>query len=62
MKFFNDPPLTDIIRAILALGLAGSLPFVVYYGAPDTGVAVTYQDAVAAVIAFYFGATTSQQP
>jgi hypothetical protein len=44
------------------LGLTFTLPFVVYIGAPDTGIAVTYQDAVAAIVALYFGASTPSQP
>jgi hypothetical protein len=63
MRFFDDPPFTDMVRAILAVGLTISLPVILFGASPDAEVARTYQDAVAAVVAFYFGtATAEQQP
>jgi hypothetical protein len=41
---------------MLALGLTLSLPFVIYFGDASGDVAQTNQDAVAAVVASYFGA------
>jgi hypothetical protein len=48
---------TNLTRSILALMLTLSLPFVIYFGDASAAVAQTYQDALAAVVAFYFGAT-----
>ena len=61
-RVLEEPPLTDIVRAFLALALTISLPFVVYLGAGSPEVARTYQDAVAVVIAFYFGTSGSSGP
>jgi hypothetical protein len=55
----EEPSLSRLVRALLALGLAISLPFVAYFA--ETGaVTQTYQDALAAVVAFYFGASSSR--
>jgi hypothetical protein len=42
------------------LGLTAALPVLLYvHVAPDTALVQTYQDALAAVVAFYFGASTT---
>jgi hypothetical protein len=51
----EEPKLTHGIRAILALALTISLPFVLYFGGGAEDLHQAYQDAVAAVVAFYFG-------
>lgn len=57
---FRDPPLSDIVRALLAIGLAVMLPVVLYFGPPATTDEISeplqaYLDVLAAVVAFYFG-------
>ena len=46
----------DIVRSILALGLAVSLPFVVWRAGVDNQFTKTYLDAITAVVAYYFAA------
>ena len=49
-----------LIRAGLAIVLALSLPFVLWLGPADTDsnhLLQAYQDVLAAVVAFYFGAS-----
>jgi hypothetical protein len=55
----EEPTFTEIVRGGLALALALSLPFVVYYADPGGNTLETYRDALAAVIAFYFGASST---
>ena len=50
-----------LIRALLAIILVLSLPFVLYLS--DSGATVrVYQDALTAVVAFYFGASAEPGP
>jgi hypothetical protein len=50
---------SHLVRAGLALILTAILPFVLYFGPAGTGGFIqAYQDALAAVVAFYFGAST----
>jgi hypothetical protein len=51
---------SDVVRSVLAIALAGSLPFVLYFADVKTPALRTYADAVAAVIAFYFAARTGE--
>ena len=60
MEIFEEPMFTELVRGVFALALAISLPFVIYYAAPSGDALQAYQDALAAVVAFYFG--TSSQP
>lgn len=56
----GDPNLSQFVRAFLAIGLTVALPFMLYIDvtrSPD--VIQAYRDALAAVVAFYFGATSS---
>jgi hypothetical protein len=49
-----------LVRAVLAIGLTASLPVLLYVNvtrSPD--LVQAYQDALAAVVAFYFGATST---
>ena len=53
----NDPPLSDLVRAVLAIGLAVMLPVVLYAG-PEAGTEISdalqaYLDVLAAVVAFF---------
>ena len=55
-----DSDFAHFIRAFLALGLTAVLPVLLWVPAtraPD--VVQTYKDALAAVVAFYFGATSA---
>jgi hypothetical protein len=55
----KDPDFGHFVRAGLAIGLTISLPFVVYLGHNgNPGLIHTYEDALAAVVAFYFGASS----
>jgi hypothetical protein len=51
-----------LIRAGLAILLVLSLPLVLYVGSSDGTALQAYQDALAAVIAFYFGASAQPAP
>jgi hypothetical protein len=51
---------SDAVRSVLAIALAGSLPFVLFFADPKTPALRTYADAVAAVVAFYFAARTGE--
>ncbi len=59
MEIFREPMFTELIRALLALALTIALPFVVYYSSPDGQIVQAYQDALAAVVAFYFGTSSA---
>jgi hypothetical protein len=59
-EMFEEPMFTELVRGVLALALAVSLPFVIYFASPTGDALQAYQDALAAVVAFYFG--TSSQP
>ncbi len=48
--------LTDWVRSLLALGLTAALPIVAFVAQPDPEALRAYMDALAAVVAFYFGA------
>lgn len=49
---------SHLVRAALAIALAISLPFVLAFGHADqTPLLQTYEDALAAIVAFYFGAS-----
>ena len=54
--------LTDWVRSLLALGLAAALPLVLFVANPDAEALRAYMDALAAVVAFYFGASDPTQP
>jgi len=54
--------LTDWVRSLLALGLAASLPVVLFATHPNDDALRAYLDALAAVIAFYFGSSEPTQP
>jgi hypothetical protein len=59
---FEEPSLSHLVRALLAIGLAIMLPVVLYFG-PSAGVHIsgamqTYLDVLTAVVAFYFGHTS----
>jgi hypothetical protein len=58
----SNASFAHFIRAALAIVLALSLPFVLYGAASGSHAIQTYQDALAAVIAFYFGASAEQTP
>jgi hypothetical protein len=67
----NDPPLSELVRALLAIALAASLPVILYFGGsgtvedPITGSEMisaplqAYMDVLAAAVAFYFGQTSN---
>lgn len=55
----GEPTFTEIIRASLALALSISLPFVVWFADPGGSTLETYRDALAAVVAFYFGTSST---
>lgn len=51
---------THFVRAFLAIGLTAALPFMLYTDiARSVDLVQAYRDALAAVIAFYFGATAT---
>ena len=55
----NAPPYVHLVRAVLAIGLAAFLPVLLYTRAsPGSELLRAYTDALAAVVAFYFGATS----
>jgi len=56
------PSYAHLIRAGLAIILVLSLPIVLYAGVTDAGAMQAYQDALAAVVAFYFGASSDPVP
>ncbi len=56
----KEPMFTELVRGVFAAALAISLPFVIYFASPTGDAVQAYQDALAAVVAFYFG--TSSQP
>ena len=52
-----------MIRAVLALALVAVLPVLLWVDVTtDAQVLQTYQDALAAVVAFYFGTTSQPAP
>jgi hypothetical protein len=54
-----DDGYAHLIRAALAIGLTIALPFVLYMNTSgDAQVVQVYLDALAAVVAFYFGASS----
>jgi len=58
----DEPSLSHLVRARLAIGLAVMLPVVLYFG-PSSGDQISeplqaYLDVLAAVVAFYFGQTS----
>jgi len=56
----NGSNFSHFIRALLAVGLTAALPFMLYLDVTRTpDVIQAYRDALAAVIAFYFGATST---
>jgi branched-subunit amino acid transport protein AzlD len=56
----NEPSLSHLIRASLALLLTAALPFLLFTDThPGPHLAQAYADALAAVVAFYFGATST---
>jgi hypothetical protein len=58
----DDAPFSNLIRAGLAIVLTVSLPVVLLIGTTDnTDVVQTYLDALAAVVAFYFGASAATE-
>jgi hypothetical protein len=59
VQLLEEPALTNGVRAVIALALTATLPFVLYFGGGSDDLRQAYQDAVAAVIAFYFGVTGS---
>jgi hypothetical protein len=59
----NESGLSHFVRALLAIGLTFSLPILLWVSvtrSPD--LVQAYQDALAAVVAFYFGASSSPNP
>ena len=52
--------LTDWVRSLLALGLTAALPIVAFVAEPNPEALRAYIDALAAVIAFYFGAADTR--
>ena len=63
---FSEPWLTDLVRALLAIGAALMLPIVLYFGIPpviEEGTLTisqpmqAYLDVLTAVVAFYFSQT-----
>ena len=55
----DDRGYAHLIRAVVAIALTVALPFVLYAGSSGvTAVLGTYVDALAAVVAFYFGASS----
>jgi hypothetical protein len=52
------PSYSHLIRAVLAIVLVGALPIILYAGSSDAAATQAYQDALAAVVAFYFGASS----
>lgn len=58
----SNASFAHFVRAALAIVLALSLPFVLYSAASGSNALPTYQDALAAVIAFYFGASAEPGP
>jgi len=59
----NDSGLSHFVRALLAIGLTFCLPVLLYVNvtrSPD--LVQAYQDALAAVVAFYFGASSTPNP
>jgi hypothetical protein len=60
MNLFAEPDFTELVRAVLALALTIALPFVIYFSATgESNVVQAYQDALAAVVAFYFGTSSA---
>jgi Sec-independent protein secretion pathway component TatC len=56
----NEPGLSHLVRAVLAIGLTFSLPVLLYvHTTQSPDLAQVYRDALAAVVAFYFGATST---
>jgi hypothetical protein len=51
----REPEFSALVRGVIALALTASLPVVIYFGHPSREAAQAYQDALAVVIAFYFG-------
>jgi hypothetical protein len=50
---------SHLVRAVIAIVLTLTLPFVLYgRTGPNTEVLQVYLDALAAVVAFYFGASS----
>jgi hypothetical protein len=54
----NDFSFAHLVRAGLAIILVVSLPLVLYVGSAGGTGLQAYQDALAAVVAFYFGASS----
>jgi hypothetical protein len=55
----SNASFAHLIRAAIAIGLTLTLPVILYFGATeDADVLRVYIDAVTAVIAFYFGASS----
>jgi hypothetical protein len=57
----DNKPFANLVRALLAILLTASLPILLYLGphSGSTDILQAYQDALAAVVAFYFGATST---
>jgi hypothetical protein len=55
----QDDRTAQYIRAGLAILLAGALPFLLFgnFTGVDAKISQTYADALAAVVAFYFGSS-----
>jgi hypothetical protein len=53
---------SHLVRALLAIVLVLSLPFVLYLSEPGATTVRVYQDALAGVVAFYFGASAQPGP
>ena len=58
-----DAGFAHLVRAVLALALVAVLPVLLWVDVTtDAQVLQTYQDALAAVVAFYFGTTSQPAP
>jgi hypothetical protein len=59
----NESGLSHFVRALLAIGLTFSLPILLYVNVTRSPHLVqAYQDALAGVVAFYFGASSTPDP
>jgi hypothetical protein len=56
----SESNFSHFVRALLAIALTAALPFMLYMDvARSSDLIQAYRDALAAVIAFYFGATAT---
>jgi hypothetical protein len=56
----TTPNLSHFVRAVLAIGLTAALPVMLFVNVTASAdLLQAYQDVLAAVVAFYFGATAT---